>query len=259
MSMKSMMLLLLGLLAAPALAGTAHVAGTDSLPVAGQAVRYDAVSDRIAIQAQATSLTGLLAQISRQSGVEILIDPAVERPVTMDIKDQPLEQALEALTRGLNTVLVHDVRTLPGKGEQNVLVMVKLLPKGQTNTALLMPVLSPEAEAMLGAELRNAQDARQGKLVNERRMARLEKLSPEKRDKLEKIEAKKLQKEFERKAARAEDRAARKQDKLARLNDHLQRVQSYDGMHPERKQQKVEALQQQIAKIQAELSGTPAP
>ena len=255
MSMKSIMLLLLGVLVMPAWAGTTVAAGTD----AGPAVRYDAASDRIAIQARDMSFTSLLAQISRQSGVEILIDPTVEHPVSITLQDQPLEKAISGLTRGLNTVLVHDVRTLPGKGEQNVLVTVRLLPKGQTNTALLMPVLSPEAEAMMGAERRDASGARLDNLVNERRMARLEKLPPEKRAKLEKIEADKLQKELERKAAKAEARAGRKQDKLVRLNERLQQVQSREGANPEHKQQQIAAQMQKINKVQADLNGAPKP
>jgi len=256
MKMKSILMLLLGLVVAPA--GAVTTTGADTNAVAEQAVQYDAATDRLSIEVQEMSLARLLAQVSRQTGVEILIDPAVERPVSTVIREQPLEKAITELTRGLNTVLVHDVRTLPGSGERNVLISVQLLPKGQTNTALLVPVLSPEAEAMLRADGQDPAALGAGR-VNERRLARLQLLPPEKRARAEESEQQQVQKEVARKVGKAERKVERKQDKLARLNERLQQVQSRNGDSPERKQQKIAALTQKIAEAQADLNGLPKP
>jgi type II secretory pathway component GspD/PulD (secretin) len=228
----------------------AETDSTTAQPDAGPLVRYENTTDRLTIHAHDASLVAVLKAISRQSGVGFLIDPAVEHPVSLEVSDRPLEQVLKTLTRGLNTVMVHDIRTLPGKGEQNVLVEVQLLPKGQTNTALLMPLLSPEAEAMLRADSRN--QAAQS-MSYERRLSRLEKLPPEQRERAEQIERDKAQQELDRAAAKAERKAERKQEKLARLNERLQKLQSRPpGDDPERRQQKINKLMQQIAETQAE-------
>jgi len=221
-------------------------------------VRYDGSADRLTVDAHDGSLTGILARISRLSGVEILVDPAVEHRVNVSIDNQPLEQGLATLTRGLNSVLVHDVRNVAGKGGQNMLVTLKLLPKGQTNMALLMPVLSPEAEAMLRADQRVRSGAPRLGLVNDRRLARLQKLPPEQRERLEQIEKQRVQKDLQRKAERAERKAQRKRDKLERLNERLQRAQaqSHGAVSPERRQATVNRIMQDIAEIQAELNGT---
>lgn len=253
------LILLAGLSIAPLSAAFAETSAVMPETVVRQPVRYDSETDRLTVDARSESLTSVLTRISRQSGVEILVDPAVERLVTVSIKDQPLEKVIGQLTRGLNTVMVYDLRSLPGKGEQNVLVRVQLLPKGQTNTALLIPLLSPEAEAMLRADRQDTTGTRVDNLVYERRMARLEKLPAEKRARLEKLEMEKMQKERSKRAAKAEKKAARKQDKLVRLNDRLQKLQSRGGSNPERKQKKVDVLMQQIAETQAKLNGTPVP
>lgn len=227
----------------------AETGNTTAQSIAQPSVHYESTTDRLTIDVHDASLISVLKAISRQSGVGFLIDPSVERVVSLEASDRPLEQVVKTLTRGMNRVMVHEVRTLPGMGEQNVLVEVQLLPKGQTNTALLMPLLSPEAEAMLRADSRN-QAARP--MIHERRMARLEKLPPEQRERLEKLEMDKAQQELDRAAAKAERKAERKQEKLARLNERLQQLQSRTGVNPERRQQKINKLTQQIAETQAE-------
>jgi hypothetical protein len=236
-------------------AAPAAEAETPSVPL----VHYDGSTDRLSLEAEDASLTGILVRISRLSGVEILVHPDVERRITARIDNQPLEQGLATLTRGLNSVLVHDIRSLPGEEELNMLVTVKLLPPGQTNTALLMPVLSPEAEALIRADRRDRTGARVPGLANDRRLARLQKLPPEQREKVEQIEVEQVSKKLQRTAEKAERRAERKRDKLALMHQRLERLQGRGFANPERHQARISELQRDIAGLLAELSGTTAP
>jgi hypothetical protein len=260
--MKCRQIIFLSVLAlgisAPVSPAAAEIAAAVDTAKTGPQVRYNAVTDQLSLDASGASLTGLLQRIARQSGVEILVDPAVERNVTLHIDQQPLEQGIRNLTRGLNTILVHDIRDVPGKGAQNLLVGIKLLPAGQTNTARLVPVLSPEAEALA----RGSGKDPAGKFnttADERRAARLAKLPPEQRERLEQAQAKKDQQDNARKAAQAERRAQRKQEKLARLNERLQKAQASAGGNPERNLQEITTLQQKISDTQADLNGTASP
>ena len=216
---------------------------------AAQEVRYDAATDRLSLDVQNLSLTEVLERISRQSGVEILMDPSVEHPVTASLQDQPLESVLGNLTRGLNAVMIHDERDLPGQGRQPVLVRLELLPTGETNTALLRPVLSPEAEALLRAKGHDPADPLGHERINARRQARLEKMDPAKRERIEQQDAAKASRKAASKAARLENQAKRQQARLERLNAKLTRAQALAATDPE-SQQRVQQLTQRIARLQ---------
>jgi hypothetical protein len=218
--------------------------------LAAQEVRYDAATDRLSLNVQNLSLTEVLARISRQSDVEILMDPSVERPVTASLQDQPLESVLGNLTRGMNAVMIHDERDLPGQGRQPVLVRLELLPTGETNTALLRPVLSPEAEALLRAKGHDPADPLVKTRVNARRQARLEKMDPAQRERIEAQDAAKASRKAESKAARLESQAKRHQARLERLNAKLTRAQALAATDPEAGQQRVQRLNQRIARLQ---------
>jgi hypothetical protein len=221
----------------------------DTTPAA-QEVRYDAATDRLSLDVQDRSLTDVLARIARQSDVEILMDPSVERPVTASLQDQPLETVLGNLTRGMNAVMIHDERDLPGQGRQAVLVRMELLPSGETNTALLRPVLSPEAEALLRAKGYDPAGALGHDQVSARRQARLEQMDPAKRERLEKQDAAKANRKAQTEAARAESQAQRQQARLERLNTRLARAQTLAATDPEAGQPRVQQLTQKIARLQ---------
>jgi hypothetical protein len=233
-------------------AGTLFAAEDTSpaLPSAGQEVRYDAATDRLSLDVKDRSLTDVLARISQQSDVEILIDPAVERPVTVSLQDQPLESVLGNLTRGMNAVMIHDERDLPVQGRQPVLVRMELLPKGQTNTALLRPVLSPEAEAMMRAKGRDPADSERRGFLNARREARLEHMDPARREKYEKRAAVQAEHQAKDQAARAERQAQHQQIRLEHLNARLAQAQALAATDPEGSQQRIQQINQKIARIQ---------
>ena len=62
-------------------------------------VIYDKATDRLSVQADRDSLDGLLARIALLSGVEFLMDPKVEQPVSITLKDRPLEKGLKKIGR----------------------------------------------------------------------------------------------------------------------------------------------------------------
>jgi hypothetical protein len=198
----------------------------------------------------------LLTRISRQSGVEILADPSVDRPVTASLQDEPIESALTDLTRGMNSVMIHDEHVIPGHGRQPVLVRMELLPKGQTNAALLRPVLSPQAEAVLRAKGRDPGGALGREGLNARRQARLEQMDPAQRERIEEQAAAKAEHKAQRQAAAAERTAQRQQSRLARLSSKLAQAQAMAAANPEGSQQRIQQINQKMARMQQ--GGTPA-
>jgi hypothetical protein len=225
-------------------------ADTSPAPPTAQEVRYDASTDRLNVEVQNRSLTDVLAQISRQSGVVILADPNVDHPVTASLQNQPLEDALGDLTRGMNAVMIHDERDIPGQGRQPVLTRLELLPVGQTNTALLRPVLSPEAEALMRAKGHDPAGSLAHDRVDARRQARLEKMDPAQRERVEKHAAERTSRRAEEKAAKTERQAKKQQDRLQHLNNQLAQLQAQAATNPEGSQQRIQQLNQKIARIQ---------
>lgn len=235
---------------APIFAADSGVPAAAAILAVQQQVHYDRATDRLTLSVQDMSLTQLLAQISRQTGVAILIDPAVERPMTFSMQDQPLEAGLNKLTRGLSTVMIHDQRDVPGKGRQSMLTTVKLLPEGETNAALLRPVLSPEAEALLHAKGRDPASKSGNDRVNERRAARLEKMTPEQRAKLEKQEADEANRKGQTKTDRAEQKAKRQQRQVQNITKQLAEAQAKMDTNPAFYQQRVQVLTERLSRIQ---------
>jgi len=236
--------------AVPIFAADSGVPAVAAIPAAQQQVHYDPATDRLTLNVQDMSLTQLLARISGQTGVEILMDPTVERTITFSMQDQPLEAGLNKLTRGLNTVMIHDQRDVPGKGRQSMLTTVKLLPEGQTNSALLRPVVSPEAEALLRAKGRDPASKPGNERVNERRAARLEKMTPEQRAKLEKQEADKVNRKAHNQMSRAEQKANRQQRQVQNITEQLAEAQAKMDTNPVFYQQRIQVLTERLSRIQ---------
>lgn len=264
MKIRSLLLFLCAVLlwhAAPALAAGSGEPAATVIPAAPQQVHYDPATDRLTLNVQDMSLTQLLARISAQTGVEILLDPALERPVTVAVQDQPLEAGLTTLTREYNTVMIHDQRDVPGKGIQTLLTTIKLLPRGQTNTALLRPALSPEAEAVMRAKGHDpagmpgngGTDAR----VSERRAARLEKMTPEQRAKLEQIETDKAKRKAQMQADRAERKVQRQKRQVDNITKQLADAQARMDTNPAYYQQRIQVLTERLNRIRNGAAGPP--
>ncbi|NUQ02088.1 MAG: hypothetical protein HUU35_19755, partial [Armatimonadetes bacterium] len=60
---------------------------------------------RVSVEAVNQPLRAVLAELARQTGVEITVDPrVVDGPVVLQLTDQPLDRALNLLTRGAGLV-----------------------------------------------------------------------------------------------------------------------------------------------------------
>jgi len=244
--------------AAPLFAADSVEPAAAALPAAQPQVHYDPATDRLTLDVRDMSLTQLLARISAQTGVEILLDPALERPVTVAMQDKPLEAGLTALTREYNTVMIHDQRDVPGKGSQSLLTTIKLLPQGQTNTALLRPALSPEAEAVMragGHDPAGTLAAPGNERVSARRAARLEKMTPEQRAKIEQFETDKARRKAQMKANRAEQKAKRQKQQVENITRQLANAQAKMDSNPVYYQQRIQVLTERLDRIQ---NGPPA-
>jgi hypothetical protein len=145
--------------------------------------------------------------------------------------------------------MIHDERDIQGQGRQPVLTRLQLLPVGQTNTALLRPVLSPEAEALVRAKGRDPAGTLAHDRVDARRQARLEQMNPAQRARVEQHAAERTSRNAEEKAARTKRQAKRQQDRLQRLNAQLAQLQAQSATDP-KASQRIEQLNQKIARIQ---------
>jgi hypothetical protein len=242
-------------------AAPAFSAGTDFPKLAaGLQVRYDAAMDRLSLDAHDSPLTQVLARISRQSGVEILIDPSVDYPVTASLRDQPLENALATLTRDMNAVMIHDQLEIAGNSRQPVLVRMELLPVGETNTALLRPVLNPGTKALSQAEAHHPARRAGHRFLKARLQAWGQHMVPAQSGRIGKRETT----DADRKPRNQTMPAERKtQQQLARLTAKLNRLQTRAASNPETsQQQRIQKISEKIARIQQrqeKAAGAPAP
>lgn len=101
-------------------------------------VRFNDTARTLAIAPTQAMLSEVLREISRQSGVEIRLDPAEDRQVNVDLKDQSLDEALRSLARQnrLNFVMGH-VRDSNG---QQQLVSFAVLREGAMSAADIPPL-----------------------------------------------------------------------------------------------------------------------
>lgn len=132
----------LPLLFCSALLGPSHAAYA-----AGLEVRYDRERDRLSVQAEQVSLTQVLGRIAAQTGVEILMDPSIEKTVSMSLKGQPLEKALKQIARGLSYVMLYDSGKKQNSTQTPRLTTMKLLPEGKQDSPNLVPVAVLNARA----------------------------------------------------------------------------------------------------------------
>jgi type II secretory pathway component GspD/PulD (secretin) len=106
--------------------------------IPGLNVSYDTKNDRLTVDAKSVPLTQILAQISEQSGVEILVDPSVEKELSIYLPAQPLKKALKQLARGLNYAMYYN-------DEDSRLVAMKIVPKGKQVNGNLVSVTKSNA------------------------------------------------------------------------------------------------------------------
>jgi len=94
-------------------------------------VQYDPSDDRLSVQAEQAPLGRLLQHIATLADFTVEMDPAVERPVSVQFKDRSLAAGLGQILRGLDTVIVYDGDHQSEPKGSPTLASIKLLPKGK--------------------------------------------------------------------------------------------------------------------------------
>ena len=203
-------------------------------------VRYDGRSDQLSVQARQVSLLQLLGEISLQTGVEILMDPAAEKIVTADFEKKTLEDGLRQMTRlhNLNTALSYADPKAGSQRKTPLVISMKVLPQGKSSSTNLLPVLSGRKEiAARTADTPAKDDIRT--FQQQRWEARKAQLSAQERQEIE-VKEKQLQ------AEKAKDRARQdkaKEDREKRKAEHEVRRQQREEIQ---KKQDPEGYQRRI-------------
>lgn len=137
----------LGLLSALLIASPQTIAAP-SAPVEATAktpIIYDKQQDTLSLQVADTSLSTILLQVSRQTGMEVRIDPAAERKATVTVKALPLEKSIDRLLVGLN-VLKEFKSTGKGQNQKDMLIGIVVLPEGKSDPSSALRLMERDTE-----------------------------------------------------------------------------------------------------------------
>ncbi|MDZ4184790.1 MAG: hypothetical protein U1D97_07415 [Desulfuromonadales bacterium] len=214
---------------------------TISMAASPPTVRYDGRSDLLTVQARQVSLLQLLAEISLQTGVEILMDPAAEKTVTVDFEKKTLEDGLRQMTRlhNLNTALSYADPIAGSQRKTPLVIGVKVLPQGKSSSSNLLPVLTGRKE--IAARTADAAGKEKIRTLQQQRWEeRKAQLSAQERQEIE-VKEKQLQAEKAKDKAR-QDKAKEERDKkkAAREERRKQREEAQKQNDPEGYQRRVE-------------------
>ena len=100
---KSSNFLKIGLVVLIFISGTSHVFCSDLVQI-----EYNPVTDNLTVKAEDAKLEGVLALVSRKTGVWVRIDPSIEKRITIALNDIPLESVLLQLSRGLSHSIFYE-------------------------------------------------------------------------------------------------------------------------------------------------------
>lgn len=199
---------------------------------ANPAIDYDKAADTLSLDVEKVSLKRLLATIAIQSQIEVLFDERADREVTMQLEKRSLEAGLENLLRESNYLFRY------GKDEagKHFLLGVRVLPKGESDSGNVQPLLHAAGEAFMNAKHnRQGMPQAESALYNQRWQARLAEMPSEVREKVTKHAQERLESTEKRKAerlARAEEK--KKEREAKRAKDREERGQkSPEDMTPE--------------------------
>lgn len=85
----------------------------------------------LSVSLQDTQLKDVLEEISRQSGIKIIMEKPVEQKVNMEFKDLPLEKGLKKLLEGTDYYMVFSQRNT---GSPSTVEEVKIIPRSASTT-----------------------------------------------------------------------------------------------------------------------------
>lgn len=198
---------------------------------AAEPVLYDRQQDTLSIQTKDHALSDILLRVSRQTGMDVRMDPKVERKVTMTLKAQPIERSLDRLLSQLS-VLKQFKTEGKGKNQKDILVSITVLPEGQRDASSAQRLMSSDAELSYRAGVMSQYDKRAGVRSDirndqmvDRWKAREKTLTAKEKARYDKLKA-----DMDRRtAAQEKKRAEKKAEHDAREAAHAERQKERPG------------------------------
>jgi hypothetical protein len=247
----------------PFLLGLFLIPFVGQMALAGEPeVTYDKATDSLTVQADGVSLEGLLARIALLSGVEFMMDPEVEQPVSITLKASPLEEGLKKTMQTLNLgyAMIYQKKEGRDQSAGPLLISMKIVPKGMENNPHLnvVPVVDVNGEAVIRSF--SGRPPRSGQTLptifdyaEQRWQARLNNMPEEKRKRIEEN----TRRRQERRAARIEEGEKRRAEREEKVAEHRARRQAAEEelriSNPElyelRQQQREEMRQQMMQEL----------
>jgi hypothetical protein len=247
----------------PLLLGLFLIPFVGQMALAGEPeVIYDKATDSLTVKADRVSLEGLLARIALLSGVEFLMAPEVEQPVSITLKDTPLEDGLKKTMQTLNLgySMIYQKREGRDGSTGPLLISMKVVPKGMENYPHLnlAPVVDVNGEAVIRSL--SGRPPRAGQTLpsifdyaEQRWQARLSKMPEEKRKRIEE----RMKQKQEKRAARLKEAENRRAEREKRVAEHRARREAAEEKlrisNPElyelRQQQREEMRQQMMQEL----------
>lgn len=219
-----------------------------------QTIDYDKFSDQLKIDVKDFSLKLLLANLATQSGVEVLFDDGAEEKISMILRSSNIEHGLKNILRGRNFLLRYD----NNHDNKKIVTGVMVLPKNATDQRNAHRLLSMEKEGIHRAMANmSLEQISQIDAAKERWQARLDRLPPERRAKLETriekrvIARQKMKKKMEdrekKRQARKDKMAAKMKEKRDAAMQHLsddEKARLAENAQQSRDQMRAQLLQQ---------------
>jgi hypothetical protein len=172
-------------------------------------ISYDKATDHLSVTAEETSLKLVLARIAQLSGIEVLFDDQADEPLTISIESDSLEEGIKQILKGRNSML----RYSRDDKAQLMLLGVMVLPVGEYDSGRAKRLIAMDDEAYhrVKNELTHEQ-VQQMDRASERWQTRMNEMSPERREKLEKHINERVLKRIQNEQKQAEIRERHKQE-----------------------------------------------
>ena len=176
-------------------------------------VTYDARNRRLSVSSEGSTLREILLDVSQKAGIDVYINPVLNKEIFVDFKDQPLETAIKRIIRPLNHAFVYhgdSIRTIKIFERSESEATAKVLPGNQT----LKSSSQPSANVGAGSNTPTLDELKASGMEIRRQNA----ISQGKLEKFEEKEADREKRRLEREQRRAERRAERKLMREKRRN-----------------------------------------
>lgn len=209
-------------------------------------IDYDRQADQISLKEAEVSLAALLRKISVLSGVEIKLDPSLERQVIAGFEKKSVEQALLSIAKEnrLNYLMGH----LKDESGKNELAAFYILKQGEMSAAGLPPLVDPGFEAL--SQLRDKSEHGESHTLTRayrRWESRFANLPPAVRNRMQENAEENIRRKQENDARSAQKRAeseARRAEKQAIRDARMEELKASDPQRYELKMQRQAELEQ---------------